>query len=160
MLYSTNPKEDGGWYTAKLDEEKSQLLDEKLESIPTDCQVFIFLYFDSICSCFFDGNNEASCSWRTPGVWVHIDAWIIDDLFHRYSNVKVGISGHIHLLDKVVYNNVTYYCNGAVAGSWWGGCYHQAPPGYALINLYEDGTFNREYVAYGWEKAQLLSQWS
>jgi hypothetical protein len=101
---------------------------------------------------FFDGGNEKSGNWQIPGAWVHIDARRIVELFHKHSNVKVGISGHIHLLDEVVYNNVTYNCNGAVSGNWWNGDYHQTPAGYALINLYEDGTFNREYVAYGWEK--------
>jgi hypothetical protein len=47
--------------------------------------------------------------------------------------------------------NLGYYCDGAVSGNWWTGSYHQTPPGFALINLYEDGTFDREYVAYGWE---------
>jgi len=51
----------------------------------------------------------------------------------------------------VVYNDIVYYCNGAVSGNWWKGSYHQTPPGFALINLYEDGTLDREYVAYGWE---------
>jgi hypothetical protein len=68
--------------------------------------------------------------------------------------VKLAISGHIHLLDEVVYNDVTYYCNGAVSGNWWKGDYHQTPAGYAVINLYEDGTFNREYIAYGWSDQQ------
>ncbi len=154
VLDSTHPKEDGGWYTAKLDEEQFQWLEGKLESIPSDRPVFIFSHIPILCAAaFFDGDNESSGNWRIPGAWVHIDARRIVELFHRYPNVKVGISGHIHLLDKVVYNDVTYYCNGAVSGSWWGGSYHQTPPGYALINLYEDGTFNREYVAYGWEKA-------
>lgn len=154
VLDSTHPKEDGGWYTAKLDEEQFQWLKGKLESIPSDRPVFIFSHIPILCAAaFFDGDNESSGNWRIPGAWVHIDARRIVELFYAHPNVKVGISGHIHLLDEVVYNDVTYYCNGAVSGSWWGGNYHQTPPGYAVINLYEDGTFNREYIAYGWEEA-------
>ena len=153
VLDSTHPKDDGGWYTAKLDEEQFQWLEGKLESIPSDRPVFIFSHIPILCAAaFFDGDNEESGNWQIPGAWVHIDARRIVELFHKHPNVKVGISGHIHLMDKVVYNEVTYYCNGAVSGSWWDGSYHQTPPGYALLNLFEDGTFNREYVAYGWEK--------
>ncbi|MFN2374178.1 MAG: metallophosphoesterase [Cyclonatronaceae bacterium] len=154
VLDSTHLNEDGSWYTAKLDEEQFQWLKGKLESIPSDRPVFIFSHIPILCAAaFFDGDNESSGNWRIPGAWVHIDARRIVELFHKHPNVKVGISGHIHLLDEVVYNDVTYYCNGAVCGSWWSGNYHQTPPGYAMINLYEDGTFDREYMAYGWKES-------
>lgn len=153
VLDSTHLNDDGGWYTAKLDEEQFQWLKERLATIPATRPVFIFSHIPILCAAaFFDGDNESSGNWRIPGAWVHIDARRIVELFHKYPNVKLGISGHIHLLDEVVYNNVSYYCNGAVCGNWWNGDYHQTPAGYALINLYEDGSFDREYMAYGWEE--------
>lgn len=152
VLDSTQPREDGSWYIARLDEEQFQWLKSRLEDIDSARPVFIFSHIPIVCAAsFFDGNNEKTGDWVIPGQWVHIDARRIVELFHRHENVKLCISGHIHLLDKVVYNDVTYYCDGAVSGNWWTGSYHQTPPGFALINLYEDGTFNREYVAYGWE---------
>lgn len=154
VLDSTHPKEDGGWYTAKLDEEQFAWLQGKLQTIPSGRPVFIFSHIPILCAAaFFDGNNEKSGNWQIPGAWMHIDARRIVELFHKHPNVKLGISGHIHLLDEVVYNDVTYYCNGAVSGNWWKGEYHQTPAGYALINLYEDGSFDREYMAYGWEES-------
>ncbi len=152
VLDSTHLKDDGSWYTAKIDEEQFNWLQNTLNSIPSERPVFIFSHIPIMCAAaFFDGDNEKSGNWQIPGAWVHIDARKIVELFYEHPNVKVAISGHIHLLDKVVYNDVTYYCNGAVSGGWWGGNYHQTSPGYALINLYEDGTFDREYVAYGWK---------
>ena len=66
--------------------------------------------------------------------------------------MKLCISGHIHLIDRVDYNNITYLCNGAVCGKWWRGTYQESPPGYALIDLYNDGSFAHQYIAYGWAK--------
>ena len=154
VLDSTHIKEDGTWYTAKLDEEQFEWLRETLQRIPSDRPVFIFSHIPIVCAAaFFDGDNEKTGNWTIPGAWVHIDARRIVGLFHEHDNVKVAVSGHIHLADAVLYNKVTYYCNGAVSGRWWGGDYHQTSPGYAIINLYEDGSFDREYVAYGWTEA-------
>lgn len=153
VLDSTHIKEDGSWYTAKLDEEQFEWLQETLQRIPSDRPIFIFSHIPIVCAAsFFDGDNEKTGNWRIPGAWVHIDARRIVELFHQHSNVKVAVSGHIHLADAVLYNTVTYYCNGAVSGRWWGGDYHQTPPGYAIINLYADGSFNRDYVTYGWSE--------
>lgn len=154
VLDSTHIKEDGTWYTAKLDEEQFEWLKVRLQQIPSDRPIFIFSHIPIVCAAsFFDGDNETSGNWRIPGAWVHIDARRIVELFHEHRNVKVAVSGHIHLADAVKYNEVTYYCNGAVAGRWWGGDYHQTPPGYAIVNLYADGSFDRDYVAYGWTEA-------
>lgn len=154
VLDSTHPKDDGGWYTAKLDEEQFQWLEGKLQSVDPSTPIFIMSHIPIVSAAsFFDGDNEESGNWQIPGAWVHIDARRIVELFHKHDSVKACVSGHLHLLDKVVYNDVAYFCNGAVSGNWWKGDYHQTPAGYAVINLYEDGSVEREYVAYGWEKA-------
>ncbi|MEX2092204.1 MAG: hypothetical protein WD971_05980, partial [Pirellulales bacterium] len=74
-------------------------------------------------------------------------------LFAKHPNVKLCISGHLHLLDRVDYNGVTYLCNGAVSGNWWGGRHKDCDEGYAVVDLYDDGTFEHEYVKYGWKAA-------
>jgi len=151
VLDSTHLKEDGTWYTARLDEEQFSWLQQRLREIPSERPVFVFSHIPIVCAAaFFDGDNETTGNWTIPGAWVHIDARRIVELFHQHQNVRVAVSGHIHLADAVLYNEVTYYCNGAVSGRWWGGDYHQTSPGYAIINLYEDGSFDRDYVAYGW----------
>ena len=78
-------------------------------------------------------------------------AYPLRAIFKRHRNVKCAVSGHIHLVDRVDYLGVTYLCDGAVSGAWWKGSrFDEADPGYALINLYDDGSVEREYVAYGW----------
>lgn len=151
VLDSTHPKDDGGWYTAKLDEEQFAWLQAELKRNNGQKPIMVLSHIPIVCAAaYFDGDNEESGDWQVPGAWMHIDARRIVELFYEYGNVKLCVSGHIHLLDKVVYNEVAYYCNGAISGRWWGGNYHQTPPGFAMINLYEDGSFDREYTQYGW----------
>jgi Icc protein len=86
--------------------------------------------------------------WQMLGGDMHTDTSKIIRLFYRHPNVKLCLSGHIHLRDKVVYNNVTYLCNGAVSGAWWEGNKRETAPGYGLIDLYADGSFEESYVNY------------
>ena len=79
---------------------------------------------------------------------MHTDITQIISLFYKHPNVKLCLSGHIHLRDKVVYNNVTYICDGAVSGAWWEGNKRETAPGYGLIDFYADGTFDEEYINY------------
>jgi hypothetical protein len=86
--------------------------------------------------------------WEMQGGDMHTDTAAIIDLFYGHPNVKLCLSGHVHLRDKVVYNNVTYICDGAVSGAWWVGNRRQTPPGYGLLDLYADGSFDERYMLY------------
>jgi len=139
-------------YTARLDEEQFEWLKADLEAVEPERPVLVLSHIPILsASVFFDGKNEKTGDWVVPGRWMHIDARRIKDLFVRHANVRVCLSGHVHLLDRVDYNGVTYLCNGAVCGRWWKGTYRDCPPGYALVNLYSDGSFDREYILYGWK---------
>jgi 3',5'-cyclic-AMP phosphodiesterase len=42
----------------------------------------------------------------------------------------------------------------AVCDGWWKGDRDkECEPGYALLDLYDDGTVEREYVTFGWTAA-------
>jgi len=86
--------------------------------------------------------------WTMLGGDMHTDTAKIIDLFYEYPNVKLCLSGHLHMRDKVVYNNVTYLCNGAVSGAWWKGQRRETAPGYGVIDLFADGRFEESYVPY------------
>ncbi|BDS07077.1 hypothetical protein NT6N_21170 [Oceaniferula spumae] len=62
------------------------------------------------------------------------------------------ISGHVHILDTLAYNNVSFHCNGAFSGAWWEeniyakDCSYQGTPmGYSIIDIYPDGQFVNQY---------------
>jgi hypothetical protein len=56
----------------------------------------------------------------------------------------------LHLVDKVLYNGVTYCCNGAVCAGWWKGDNQECDEGYGIVDLYDDGSIRNEYVSFGW----------
>lgn len=156
VLDSTHRKEGNG-YTARLDDEQFEWLSGQLASAPKNRPIFVLSHIPILSmSPFLDGDNEKSGDWRVPGAWMHIDARRIKDLFRKYPNVKLCASGHIHLADLVEYLGVTYVCNGAVSGGWWGGPYQEFEPAYALIDLFEDGTFSNRLVEYGWTPKPAL----
>lgn len=152
VILDSTHRTAGNGYTARLDDEQFEWLKDDLAKVPKTTPVFVVSHIPIIAVCsMFDGDNEKTGNWVIPGAWVHIDARRIKDLFRKHPNVKMCISGHEHLLDQVVYNGVNYFCNGAVSGGWWGGDYHECTYGYALVDLFDDGSFENRYVPYGWK---------
>lgn len=149
VLDSTFPIEQG--YTARLDEEQFAWLKDDLAKVKAGVPVLILSHIPILsAAAFMDGENEKAGDWQVPGAWMHIDSRRIKDLFVKHPNVKVCLSGHLHLVDRVDYLGVSYFCNGAVCAGWWKGAYQECEPGYALVDLYADGACTRQYVSYGW----------
>ncbi len=82
---------------------------------------------------------------------MHVDCRRLLALFAKHPHVKLCLSGHIHELDRVDFNGVSYLCNGAVSGAWWKGRHNTCDEGYAALELFPDGSFHNEYVRYGWQ---------
>lgn len=142
----------GNSYTAKLDEEQFEWLVSDLARTPATTPILVVSHIPILAVCpLFDGKNEKTGNWVIPGSWVHIDARRIKDAFKKHPNVKLCVSGHIHLTDQVMYNGVTYCCNGAVSAAWWGGDYHECTYGYTVIDLFDDQSFENRYLPYGWK---------
>ena len=154
VLDSTHPVEGGGSYTARLDEAQFAWLRETLEETPKQQPILVASHIPILAACtFLDGENEKSGDWVVPGAWMHVDARRIKDLFHKHPNVRLCVSGHIHLADTVQYLGVTYACNHAVCGSWWDGARDEFPPAYAIIDLHADGSFTNQVIDWGWKPA-------
>jgi 3',5'-cyclic AMP phosphodiesterase CpdA len=153
VLDSTFPK--GSGYIGRLDETQFEWLQDELARTDAKTPVLVVSHIPILAAAaFLDGNREESGDWQVPAAWMHIDLRRIKDLFARHPNVKVCLSGHLHLVDRVDYCGVTYLCDGAVCAAWWNGPYQECEPGYALVDLYADGTFERQYVTFGWKPAK------
>jgi Icc protein len=113
--------------------------------------VFSHIPILSVCV-FFDGGPKRlrATEWNVPDSWMHHDAHGIVDILDEH-DVKLAVSGHIHLVDRCEYRGVTFICDGAVSGNWWKGQLQQFPEGYGVIDLYPDGRFEHQYVTYGWK---------
>lgn len=137
----------GESYEGRIDEDQWYWFTSELQSTPIDRYVCVITHIPILAACaYLDGENERSGDWVVPGSWMHLDARRFKDLFKKHKNIKVCLSGHIHLVDKVEYLGVAYICGGAVCGGWWNGKYQETAPGYGVVDLYEDGNFKYEYV--------------
>jgi 3',5'-cyclic AMP phosphodiesterase CpdA len=140
----------GNDYTAKLDDEQFEWLDADLAA-NKGAPVLVLSHIPILSvSAFLDGDNESSGNWQVPGAWMHIDARRIKDLFVRRRNVRLCLSGHLHMVDRCDYLGVSYLCSGAVSGAWWKGSWEGFEPGYALVDLFDDGSFSAQYTGFGW----------
>ncbi|MEL6483577.1 MAG: metallophosphoesterase [Bacteroidota bacterium] len=140
VLDSNNSK--GG----HLDPEQRKWLEDDLEGLPLATPVIVMSHYPIMgVGTIIGGGN-------------HTDSKYITKLFYAHKDKKIHcLSGHVHLLDRATYNNVNYYCNGSVSGYWWSEgdedsaepfwC-HQTPPGYAILDLKEDGSLRSTYHRY------------
>jgi 3',5'-cyclic-AMP phosphodiesterase len=152
VLDSTQPDDQGG-YAAFLDEPQFDWLRALLRDTPATLPVLVLSHIPilSVTTILWAKEEEGGLT-VNPSL-MHRDCVEIKSLFARHPNVKVCLSGHMHLIDRCDYNGVTYLCNGAVSGNWWKGRHKDCDEGYGIIDLFDDGTFAHEYVKYGW-KAQ------
>jgi len=134
---------DGNNANISLDEEQYRWLEDEFGRLTTGAQVLLMSHYPIL------GTTQVLVGGG------HSDCKKLKDLFYRYRDkVRVCLSGHNHLSDETEYNGVRYCCNGAMSGFWWGkgdaeskgeGYYLETPPGYAILDLYEDGTVENTY---------------
>jgi 3',5'-cyclic AMP phosphodiesterase CpdA len=109
----------------------------------------------SICAMFFCYENceFPSVDYRLVNNLIHLDPKPLLKLLAAF-DVKLAISGHIHLLEKFEYMGIHFVCDGSICGSWWNGPFQEVPEGYGVFDLYPDGTFEHQYITYGWVAAK------
>jgi 3',5'-cyclic AMP phosphodiesterase CpdA len=139
-----------GGYIAFIDNEQIAWLSSELRNTPATKHICIASHIPifSACAGLFYGKTEQNGDLLTKRNIMHTDFFKLKNLFKHYSNIKLCISGHVHLQDEVKYLGITYYCNGAVCGNWWKGAFQDFAPAYAVIDFYDDGTFDRNFVIY------------
>ena len=147
VLDSVHLDIDNTWYIGKLGDEQFNWLAAELAATAPGMPVLIMSHIPILTATLMVEDDIIN-KWVMLGGDMHTDTSKIINLFYQYPNVKLCLSGHIHLRDKVVYNQVTYICNGAVSGAWWEGNRRQTAPGYGLIDLFADGSFTEQYVNY------------
>jgi Icc protein len=147
VLDSVHLDIDQTWYIGKLGDEQFAWLKKELETTDPKTPVVIMSHIPILTATLMIEDDIVN-KWTMLGGDMHTDTSKIIKLFYQHPNVKLCLSGHIHMRDKVEYNNVTYICNGAVSGAWWKGNRRETAPGYGLVDLFADGTFKERYVNY------------
>lgn len=156
VLDSTQPDGPEG-YRAFLDEAQLDWLERELRDAAAHPKTPICILSHipiMAATALIWADQDKRGDYTVTGDLIHQDARTLINLFSRHSNVKLCLSGHLHHVDRVDYNGVTYLCNGAVSGNWWKGRHKHCDEGYALIDLYDDGSFESRYVTYGWKAAK------
>ena len=140
-------------YFASLDGEQTEWLRADLAAQPKGKPVCVASHIPLLAACvFFDGDDRVrSDFWHVPDAWMHRDVKPLIDLLRAHGNVRLCLSGHIHLVDRVDYLGITFLCNGAVSGAWWKGPNQEFAEGYGVIDLWPDGRFEHQYVTFGWQ---------
>lgn len=134
---------DGNNSNISLDAEQFTWLQQELEKLPAGTPTLLMSHYPIL------GTTQVLVGGG------HSDCKKLKDLFYKHKDkVRICLSGHNHLSDHTVYNDVLYCCNGAMSGFWWGkgdaesagpGYYLETPPGYAILKLYADGSVENEY---------------
>src|SRR5690606_19095482 len=110
--------------------------------------VCFFSHIPLMAACAFNFHKHVTPGfWKIPDCWVHRNAMPLIALLREH-NVKLCLSGHLHMVDRIDFLGMTFICNGSVCGRWWNGPYQEFAEGYGLIDLYDDGSFEHQYVAY------------
>lgn len=86
--------------------------------------------------------------WPLPGQHLHADAYELVELFRRYPNVKLCLAGHMHTRQRIEYAGLWFVDSPAVCGAWWRGDFLGGAPGYTVLDLRPDGTFEAEFRDY------------
>jgi 3',5'-cyclic AMP phosphodiesterase CpdA len=152
VLDSVRPSREPGnfGYEAFLDEPQRAWLEGTLRDTPSNRWVMVVSHIPIIsASSLFD--NDEKIALRVQSSVMHDDARALHDLFTKYPNVRLALSGHIHQIDRVEYAGLTYICGGAVSGAWWKGVHRGCHEGFGVVDLYNDGTHNWSYETYGWK---------
>lgn len=149
VLDSTQLNPAGG-YIAKIDTEQLVWLEQELAATSADQFICIVSHIPilSICAGLFFDKTEANGDLKIQRNLMHTDFMQLKKIFMKYPQIKVCLSGHIHLQDEIDYLGIKYYCNGAISGNWWKGSFQEFAPAYAVIELYDDGSSKRTMVKY------------
>lgn len=153
-LDSVQPKDDR--YTAYLDDAQMEWLTQTLAATPKSMPVAVVSHIPilSLTALTYGAPRSREHVGTDTVIFngeMHTDATLLHDLFKQAGNVKVCLSGHVHLLDHCMIDGISYICDGAVCGSWWKGAVEGIPEGYGVLDLRPDGTFTHRYERYGWQ---------
>ena len=155
LLDSVFPHEQS--YVGKLDDAQWDWLERDLAAVPTATPVLVvshipILSVHPLAAAAANGGagSDGTPAFSLSGGLVHVDHDRFQRLFARHRNVKACLSGHLHIIEQIDYGGVRYLCNGAVSAGWWKGPHGGTDFGYAVIDLFDDGTLACDYRTYGW----------
>jgi len=143
-----NIQRQGQGYCGATDDDQMDWLKRDLEKHgdkPT--MVLSHIPIISACASLFLEPSAGVTFWQIPHVFVQTDAQALVDLLAKH-NVRLAVSGHLHMCEKIDYRGITFICNGAICANWWQGPFKSFDAGFGVFDLSEDGTFSYQYQTF------------
>lgn len=138
-------------YRGEIDEKQFAWLADELKKTDSKKPIVIFSHIPILAVCLVEFSAALAKNPKRRKGTVHQDAHRLVQLFKKHPNVKLCLSGHLHLTERIEYAGVTYMCSGAISGNWWKGNHHHVEEGYNVVDLFNDGSFQEQYMPYGWK---------
>jgi Icc protein len=149
-LDTVQPLEDH--YRAYIADEQFDWLSKNLSAVEAHTPILVFSHIPIVgVAPLMNDDTAVGGEFVVSGSKLVLDNVRLKNLFKKHPNVRLCLSGHIHLLDQIDYLGVTYLCGGAVCGDYWKGKRNgECDAGYSIIDLFDDGSIYRQYCTYGW----------
>ena len=141
---------DGDKYKGKIHGEQLDWLKADLASKPASQPAIVVTHIPIFTVTVFTQGTYKDGTYVLPNNLICEDTMMLSALLEQY-NVKLALSGHIHLRDEIDMRGVKYINGGAVCGSWWNGPHHGIQEGFGIVDVGADGGVKYEYFDYGWE---------
>ncbi len=84
---------------------------------------------------------------------VHNTAQLHSTITETMANVKAVFSGHLHHLEQIQVDGISYINSGAICGNWWKGAQNGCPEGFLVVDLNSEGNVAANYRSFGWKAA-------
>ncbi len=137
-------------YRAELDQVQFAWLTRELAAAEPDVWLVIVSHIPIVTVGAVGFSAELRKAPQAQRMLSHGDASQILELLRRHPNVKLCLSGHTHLTEKISFAGIDFVNSGAVSGLWWKGDFLHTDEGYRVIDLFDDGTYQTDYISYGW----------
>ena len=134
-------------YEGRIDDDQLSWLKSDLEKVGTKTPVIIVSHIP-----FFSVWHQVikGPSFHLDGKALVANVFEFRKLLEAY-NVKLVLSGHGHVLEKIEIGRTRYIQGGAVCGMWWKGPVYGNPEGFGIIECRADGEFTFEYQSFDWK---------
>lgn len=150
VLDSSFPDEKNT-YIAQIDDEQFAWLEQQLQQTPRDTHVAVVSHIPILSVSHVEFSEIFIDEPRRRLGATHADAKRLVRLFRKHPQVKLALSGHLHLTERIEYAGVTYLSGGAVSGNWWRGPHYGTAEGYLIVDLFDDGHARQQYMPYDWQ---------
>ena len=155
VLNSVDEAPGGNAYIGSIDSVQVEWIKQDLKQVDAETPIVISTHipfatvFHNVVSDPFYQNAPNIVVKNTPDIL---------KLFENH-NLKLVLQGHMHILEEIVVNGVTFVTGGAVSGRWWSGDYYGVEEGFVLVHTHGN-KFDWEYVDYGWEAKEPIEEWN